>query len=174
MRAAVPDLDPAAAAADTLPKLHAVGLLVEKWQSALHRLPAGGPSARFEVECSLVGAVAERCVEFAALDGVIYACAAAAVRASIDGKVKLTISPVRPTDGRTAPDARFMFTTAASFSPDPAPLFMPGTGADNLALCAEMVGEAYGVDPEEAVEDGYVGAAVRGGALALWVHWPTA
>jgi hypothetical protein len=45
----------------------------------------------------------------------------------------------------------------------------------NLAMVAEMVSQAYGVDPETAVEEGHVGATwSRDCEFAVWFHWPTA
>jgi signal transduction histidine kinase len=184
MRNALPELDPAGLARDEAQRLHAVELLVEKWQRAEHQIP--GHAAAVTVSCHYTGAIAERCLEFAALDRIIYNLVNNAVRHSADGQVALTILPVAPDDPH---HLRFVVANAVTpeqrrtleqrFPDGPGRLFEGGftTGGSGLGLriCADFVCNAYGLgDVAQGLAEGHFGAAVRDDQFLAWVHWPIA
>ena len=70
MRNALLGLDDAKRQADLLPTMHGVDLLVEKWQDAV--LGEEGHRAVIRVDSDYLGNIAECCVEFGALDRVLY------------------------------------------------------------------------------------------------------
>jgi hypothetical protein len=42
-----------------------------------------------------------------------------------------------------------------------------------MRSCADMVGNAYGLDePEDCVDGGYVEAMLAEGVFGAWFHWP--
>ena len=70
MRNALLGLDDARREADLTPKLHSVDLISEKWQHAL--IADQARRTRLEVTSDFHGDIAESCVEFGALDRVLY------------------------------------------------------------------------------------------------------
>lgn len=184
MRNALPELDPEGTARDEAHNLHAVGLLLEKWQRADHRLP--GRSAVIEVDCRYQGAVAERCLEFAALDRVVYNLVNNAAAHSADGRVRLAILPVPPAapndlriavvnritdEQRRALEARFPAGLGQLFHGG----FTTGGSGLGLRICADFVANAYGLaGVEQALAEGHLGAAIVAGQFVAWVHWPIA
>jgi signal transduction histidine kinase len=184
MRNALPELDPEGVARDEARRLHAVGLLVEKWQRAEHHLP--GRSAAVEVDCRYQGAIAERCLEFAALDRVIYNLVNNAAAHSADGRVRLAILPVPPAaprdlriavanpvsdEQRRALESRFPDGLGALFHGG----FTTGGSGLGLRICADFVANAYGLATvDQALAGGHIGAAIVAGQFVAWVHWPIA
>ena len=88
MRNALEDVDTVARERDRTARDHGARLLFEKWSSALHRLP-GDRSARVEVDSTYEGPVSRRCLEFSALDRVLYNLMNNAVRFTANGVVTL-------------------------------------------------------------------------------------
>lgn len=183
MRNCVGDLDDAAAARDSARRLHSVDLLVEKWARGEHRL--GEAPVRMEVHTAFSGAIAERCLEFAALDRVLYNLINNATRHSSDGLVELWIIPVGPgpadlrfaVANRVTPEQRH--TLEGRFPAGLGDLFAGGftTGGAGLGLriCADFVCNAYGLGSvEQALAEGHLGATFRAGRFVAWVHWPLA
>lgn len=184
MRNALPELDPEGVARDEALNLHAAGLLVEKWQRAEHRLP--GRSATVEVDCRYQGAVAERCLEFAALDRVVYNLVNNAAAHSADARVRLAILPVPATaprdlriavanrvsdEQRRALESRFPDGVGALFHGG----FTTGGSGLGLRICADFVANAYGLATvDQALAGGHLGAAIVQGQFVAWVHWPIA
>lgn len=184
MRNALPGIDPEGTARDEEQRLHAVELLVEKWDHAEHRL--AGRVTTVEVDCRYTGAIAERCLEFSALDRVIYNLVNNAATHSADGRVAFSILPL-PTDdphhlrlavaNAIAPEQRRAIEQR--FPAGPGQLFHGGftTGGSGLGLriCADFVCNAYGLrDVAQALDEGHLGAALLGGRFVAWVHWPIA
>lgn len=184
MRNALPGIDPEGAARDEEQRLHAVELLVEKWDRAEHRLP--GRAATVAVDCRYSGAIAERCLEFSALDRIIYNLVNNAAAHSADARVALAILPITPEDpehlrlavaNAIAPEQRRAIEQR--FPAGPGQLFHGGftTGGSGLGLriCADFVCNAYGLrDVDQALAEGHLGAAIRDGRFVAWVHWPIA
>ncbi|WP_322489284.1 ATP-binding protein [Chloroflexus sp.] len=187
MRNCVPDLDPVRTARDIELRAHGVDLLLEKWQQADYRLPDG--TAQVLVDARYNGVVADRCVEFSALDRVIYNLINNATRHSIDHRVMVGIYPLFDCSSpslrfvianridplqRSALDQRFgqqwsdLFRGGFTFSSDGS----NGHGF-GLAICAELVANAYGLpNGTAAIADNYVGALPHGDLFVAWFHWP--
>jgi signal transduction histidine kinase len=184
MRNALPDIDPEGTARDAQQRLHAVELIAEKWQQSEHRLEAR--AATILVDCRYSGAVAERCLEFSALDRVVYNLVNNAVVHSAGGPVLLAITPV-PADApqqlriavANAVSAEQRGAVEARFPEGPGQLFQGGftTGGSGLGMriCADFVCNAYGLDDvSQGLAEGHFGAAFVGDSFVAWVHWPIA
>lgn len=184
MRNAVPDLDPEGYDRDRRDNLHSINLLIEKWHHARHE--AGGRSAQVEVACYFAGNVSERCLEFAALDRVVYNLVNNAVRHTADDRVYLGILPIPPERHR---DLRFVVANRITgeqqrllttrYGQSLGGLFEGGftTGGAGLGMriCADFVLNAYGVRSVlQGVEGGYLGARLVEGYFIAWFHWPIA
>lgn len=189
MRNAVRDLDVVAYAFDREHRLHDIALLVEKWSAVDHPLDAS-TSARIRFRSSYAGPIAERCLEFGALDRVMYNTVNNAVRWASDGVVEVLVCPLAPTHAPT--DLRFeisnrvdhgqlerLVTTAEAHPQGLGVLFADGftIGGSGLGLgiCAEFVQNAYGLDSlAKSLEGRYLGARLEGATFRVWFHWPTA
>jgi signal transduction histidine kinase len=184
MRNALPEIDPAGTARDEEQRLHAVELLTEKWNRSQHRLAAR--AATVEVDCRFSGAIAERCLEFSALDRVIYNLVNNAVAHSADGRVALAILPLPADQPRhiriavanaVSPEQRRALE--ARFPTGPGQLFHGGfstTGSGlGLRICADFVCNAYGLaSVDQGLAEGHLGVAFLAGQFVAWVHWPIA
>jgi signal transduction histidine kinase len=184
MRNALPGIDPEGEARDEQQRLHAVELIVEKWQRADHRL--ADRAVTVDVQARYTGAIAERCLEFSALDRVIYNLVNNAAAHSADGRIGMAILPL-PADGPH--DIRLVVANAvtpeqrqavqARFPTGPGALFEGGftTGGSGLGMriCADFICNAYGVGSvEQGLAEGHFGASFLGDAFVAWVHWPIA
>ncbi|MBO9316195.1 MAG: HAMP domain-containing histidine kinase [Chloroflexus sp.] len=189
MRNCLPDLDPVRTARDIELRAHGVDLLLEKWHRADYRLPDG--QASITVDARYNGVVADRCVEFSALDRVFYNLINNATRHSADRRVMVGIFPIFECETpslrivvanridllqRTALEQRFglqwsdLFYGGFTFSSDGS----SGHGF-GLAICAELVANAYGLpNGSAAIGGGYVGARPHGDLFVAWFHWPIA
>ncbi len=185
MRGALRGLDDAGYAADQTTKLHGTHLLVEKWQLGLHQ--ARGQQAQIVVDSRYDGGIAERCLEFSALDRVIYNLINNAVTYSADGQVLLAFAPVEDID--PPHDLRFAVANRITAEQQQAlkrtfptglgALFAGGftTGGQGLGLriCADFVGNAYGLsNAEQGLAEGHFGALIQDDYFMTWVHWPIA
>lgn len=182
MRNCLPELDPERYRADMHAQAHSINLLVEKWGRGSYQLP--DVSVQVLLDCRFAGSVSERCVEFAALDRVLYNLMNNAARHSSDQRVALAIVPLNET-----PTASLRFVVAnqvngeqrqrleTHFDGELGRLFLGGftTGGSGLGMRigAEFVTNAYGLNSiEQAVAGGYVGAAMLGQRFVNWFHWP--
>jgi signal transduction histidine kinase len=179
MRNAVSDLDPERTRRDRAAKLHSIELLVEKWRASRTE---GEHRFEVDVHCEYEGAIAERCLEFAALDRVLYNLLNNARRHSAEDCAELWMLPSPPEEPR---DVRFMVRNPIEPSDrerlnefdDLGELFSPevsSTGSGlGLSIAAEFVANAYGLEtPDDAVEQGHVGVQREDERLGVWVHWP--
>ena len=176
MRNLVPDLDPAARAADEAAKAHGIDHFTTKWAGATVHGPAGPVTV--SLHCSFTGAISARCLETASIDRVVYNYVNNAVRFAAGVAVALHVLPVGRGLTRwvvrnaVAPDQ-----AAFLAGHDPARLFAGGvtrggTGV-GLSNCAVIVADCFGLDaPDEAVARRYLGSAVRGDEYLAWFHWP--
>ena len=145
----------------------------------MHRLP-GDRLARVEVDSTYEGPVSRRCLEFSALDRVLYNLMNNAVRFTADGMVTLYLREI-------GANLRFVVvneiastqvaTLRESRGDDLGGLFLGGftTGGDGigLSICGEFVANAYGLpDVSAAVRGRHVGVEVAGEAFVAWFHWP--
>lgn len=184
MRNALPDLDPDGYARDLSPREHGVDLLVEKWADADYRLGAGD-HVRVDIDCPYAGFVAEHCMEFAALDRVLYNLINNAARFAADRRVHVAVLPL--TDEPTT-DLRFVVSNRvtpehaerlhAAFAGRYDRLFAGGftTGGNGVGMqiCADIVTHGYHLSsPREALDAGYLGARLIGDHFVVWFHWPS-
>ena len=179
MRNALEDIDAVARERDRGRHEHGSDLLFEKWSAATHR-QAPDRWARVEVNSNYDGPVSRRCLEFSALDRVLYNLMNNAVRFTSDGVVELYLRSI-------GDNLRFVVVNAASPEQQAlldqsqgdtlGNLFLGGftTGGEGvgLSICGEFVANAYGLaDAAQAVEGGHVGATSVDGAFVAWFHWP--
>ena len=179
MRNALEDIDSVARERDRGQREHGSDLLFEKWSAATHRL-APDRWARVEVDSNYDGPVSQRCLEFSALDRVLYNLMNNAARFTADGVVELYLRSI-------GDNLRFVVVNAASAEQRAlldesqgdslGNLFLGGftTGGEGvgLSICGEFVANAYGLPgAAEAVEGGHVGATNVDGAFVAWFHWP--
>jgi signal transduction histidine kinase len=184
MRNAVRDIDPQRYQADWEQKLHNVKLIVEKWTNTIHKV--SNTTARIDLDCRFDGNISERCLEFSALDRVLYNMVNNAVRHTADDVVYLSIFPANPDQPH---DVRFVIYNAITpahrqilhdrFGANLNQVFGSGftTGGSGLGLriCAHFVANAYGVHEfEQATGAGYLGAALLDDYFVNWFHWPVA
>jgi signal transduction histidine kinase len=182
MRNALPDLDAPRYAADLCRKEHGVALLAEKWAGALYG-PRGRP-VRIDLQCDFVGGVSECCLEFSALDRVLYNLVNNAARFATDDRVQLAVLPL---DGRETTNLRL--AVANRVTPEHAALlrerfgdelgrlflgrFTTGGRGLGLEICGDFVCHVYGLmSPREALALGHVGAALVRDRFVAWFHWP--
>ncbi|MFV9505499.1 MAG: ATP-binding protein [Oscillochloridaceae bacterium umkhey_bin13] len=179
MRNCVGGLDPEGSARDAATRLHDASLLIEKWAATEHYL--GERPAQIQVHSSFKGAIAERCLEFSALDRVIYNLINNATRHSANGQVDMWIVP--------AGDDNLRFAVANPISPEqqrtltnrfpkgPGALFSGGfstTGSGlGMRICADFVCNAYGIrEISQALSEGHLGATLLESHFVAWFHWP--
>ncbi|MEO5814358.1 MAG: ATP-binding protein [Gemmatimonadaceae bacterium] len=179
MRNALEDIDVAARQRDMNQRDHGAHLLLEKWTSAEHRQP-DDRSARVNVHTTYEGPVSQRCLEFSALDRVLYNLMNNAVRFSSDGAVDLHLRALGEnlrfvvanrvtTDQRSTLGARYATGLGKLFLDN----FTTGGEGVGMTICAEFVANAYGLSKvKQAVNGGYVGAELVGDAFVAWFHWP--
>ncbi|PDV99727.1 ATP-binding protein [Candidatus Chloroploca asiatica] len=183
MRNALPAIDPVGLARDQNGAVHAVELLVEKWQESSQYY--GGHEAVITVEAHYTGAIAERCLEFSALDRVIYNLINNAVRHSATQAITLTILPL----GAEPADLRFVVTNPLTvaqqrilenrFPEGVGGLFHGGFTTDGsglgLRICADFVCNAYGLnDVAQGLAEGHFGIVLAHNHFVAWFHWPVA
>lgn len=124
MRNALPGLDDARRADDQRPKRHSIQLIVEKWQDALLIHDRG--QAHLHLESTFDGDISESCLEFGALDRILYNLLNNACRHTADEVIRLFLLPV------TEENLRFVLANRltekrlqASFRERPHPTLSP-------------------------------------------------
>lgn len=189
MRSAVHDLDPERSAADLQPLHHRVDLLGEKWADVDYAI--AGAKARIRYLCGFVGSIAECCVEFAALDRVLYNLINNAVRFAADEVVAVRVDPLAaaiPGGDEALIHVRFAVINRISVAQrsalldrfggaDLGELFVGGftTGGHGVGLriCAELVAHGYHLgELAEGARSGLVGARLVDDHFVAWFHWP--
>jgi signal transduction histidine kinase len=179
MRNALLGLDDAKREEDLLPKLHGIDFIVEKWKDAM--LGAEERQIQLEVESQFDGNISECCVEFGALDRILYNLINNACRHTSADEIRLSIVPLPKT-----PDLRFVLTNdvnardeARLARSDLRELFKPGVSSTGsglgMTVAADFVANAYGLGSRDvAVKKEYLGAKVREQQFIAWFHWPIA
>jgi signal transduction histidine kinase len=126
-------------------------------------------------------AISECCVEFGALDRILYNLLNNACRHSAAERIHLALFPVPDENGE---NLRFVLLNALKEedrvrlrSMDLKTLFQVGVSSTGsgygLHVAAEFVAHAFGLaSPEEAVADRYLGANLIADQFAIWFHWP--
>ena len=184
MRNALLGLDDAKRQADLLPTMHGVDLIVEKWQNAV--LGEDGHRAAIQVASDYLGNIAECCVEFGALDRVLYNLINNACRHTASGEVRLLIHA--RADGQHEPE-NLLFCVSnpvereeerwLSERGDLRALFTPGVSSTGsglgMSVAADFVTNAYGLGSHVTALDGrYLGAQLHQREFRAWFHWPVA
>ncbi len=180
MRNALLQLDDEKREADLLPKAHSTRMLVEKHDGAT--LHGGGRSVRLTVECPEHVEISECCVEFGALDRILYNLLNNACRHTADDKLRLFLLPIP--DVRESENLRLILVNSVSPQDaehlrnlDLSTLFTDGvstTGSGaGLAIVAQFVANAFGIThPEDAVARQYLGARLLDHEFLIYFHWP--
>ena len=181
MRNCLPALDPVAVERDLQVRVHSVDLLAQKWGAG--KFSYDGQECEVAFACTYRGNVSDRCMEFAALDRVIYNLMNNAARHTSDRRVGLTIF----VPGPQSSSVRFVVAnriSAAHLSAlgnlagsDVSVLLQGGkstTGSGlGLRICADFVAHAFGVPTvTEAIRGRYIGARIIGDEFVVWFHWP--
>jgi signal transduction histidine kinase len=184
MRNAVRNIDPEGQRRDQMQKDHQIGLLVEKWDHAVHRMQ--NSSAVVAVDCRYDGAISERCLEFSALDRALYNLINNATRHTANGKVYLSIFTPTSQDPQ---DLRFVIYNAIAeeqqrmlrehYDNMLGELFRGGFTTDGsgigMRICADFVNHAYGIhDFDRGLRGQYFGAQFIDDYFINWFHWPLA
>jgi len=182
IRNAIPELDPEGYADDLEPREHGTDLLLAKWSTERYRMH--DTEVTLDLRCDFQGSVSERCMEFAALDRVIYNLVNNAARFAADGRVGLHVFPIGPT---VETDLRFVVMNrvtpehrerlAADLGDDLSAVFEGGytTGGHGLGLriCGDFVAHGYGLPSlHSALAGGYLGARLVRDTFIAWFHWP--
>jgi signal transduction histidine kinase len=179
MRNALLGLDDAARTRDLEPKLHSTDLIVEKWDGTLLNSDKG--EIRLAVHCPESVDISECCVEFGALDRILYNLLNNACRHTAQGVIDLLLFPV---PDRAGGNLRCVLVNALAAADeaylrnvDLQSLFDAGvstTGSGyGLSMVAEFVANAFGLgNSDQAVGGKYVGVTLRQGKFVIWFHWP--
>ena len=184
MRNALLGLDDPKRQADLIPKMHSVDLIAEKWQHAL--IGDAERQTRLEVACDFHGNIAECCVEFGALDRVLYNLVNNACRHTASGEVKLAIQSA-PEGEKQPENLRFQVSNPVNLvderhltaQGDLSALFKPGVSSTGsgfgLTVAVDFVTNAFGLKARaEALDGGYLGAHYIDREFRAWFHWPVA
>ncbi len=185
IRNAIPDLDPQGYARDLEDRAHTTDLLRAKWSTPTYRVD--DVEATLRLECDFDGTVSERCMEFAALDRVIYNLVNNAARFAADGRVDLVIFPITPVPPGAATDLRFVVMNRVTpahrerihadlgdrldgvFASD----YTTGGHGLGLRIVGDFVTHGYGLPSlRVALNDGYLGARLVRDTFVAWFHWP--
>lgn len=182
MRNALPDLDRARYDIDYGINYHHLDLIAEKWTGS-HQRDGAGRGVDVHADVRSDAAIATRCIEFSALDRVLYNLINNAVRHTADEQVYLSAFL---TEAEPQNDVRFVVANPidashrerlATLVDQPQDLFREGVTTSStglgLRICSEFVANAYGLgNPETCVTEGYVGAELLDDHFVAWVHWP--
>jgi predicted DNA-binding transcriptional regulator YafY/signal transduction histidine kinase len=182
MRNAIHDIDQSAHASDLALASHPVDLLREKWTSVTHHVD--GKTARVSMDCDFTGSVSSRCMEFSALDRVLYNLVNNAAQHAVDGLVLLRVFPIDDSIDTHLGFAVVNHVTAeqrarleAHLQGDLGRLFDGGftTGGHGIGMgiCGDIVTHSYGLrSVREACEQGHLGARILDDCFVAWFHWP--
>ena len=185
MRNALLGLDDLKRQADLQTRMHSVDLIAEKWQHALVRDVER--ETHLEVDCNFHGNIAECCVEFGALDRVLYNLVNNACRHTASGEVKLSIHS-HPAGEERPDDLRFEVRNPVDDADrrrllgrgDLRTLFQPAVSSTGsgfgMTVALDFVSNAYGLPKrDQALEGRYLGARLTPeNDFVVWFHWPVA
>lgn len=184
-RNCVPQVDPVTVQRDRAEHGHPISLLTEKWKDAAYRLTSER-SLEVIYECAYEGSISERCMEFSALDRIVYNCMNNAGRFAEDARVYFHIFPLDE-DAKT-PVLRMVVANRISaghaaelrrrFPDGLERLFRARESTDSsgygLNICADFVASAFGLGNwKSAVDRRYIGLKVTDDCFTVWFHWPS-
>lgn len=182
MRNAFCDLDPERYNADLAERAHGIDLLRSKWSNV--KYIAGDGAIRVQFHCDFDGAVSQRCMEFSALDRVIYNLVNNAAQHTANGRVDVVITPLD--DGRET-HLRFAVINPitaeqraalqSTFGDELSELFRGGftTGGHGIGMrvCADFVTHGYARGSvDQALQDRLLGIDLVDDHFVAWFHWP--
>lgn len=183
MRNGLRDIDPEWRKRDQGRQFHSLNLLREKWHNATHHV--GSRTVRINLDLAYEGNVAESCLEFSAVDRVIYNLINNAAVYTTNDEIDFHILTVP----KGVPQhLRFVFRNHISAEHKAAlenrfgdrlnEIFIGGftTGGNGygMRICAEFVANAYGLHSlERCLEEGYIGVKLIDDSFVTWFHWPT-
>ncbi len=150
MRNAFLDLDVPLRQADEAPRAHLLAPLLAK----IHRVRWEGGTS-IQVRTDYQGAISARCLETSALDRLLYDL----VRRLVDARLRAAELCVT----RQGPEL-------LRWS-----LELPGPGLESFRandFTTYLVGQAIGLEPEAALERGYLGAREQEDRCQAWFYWP--
>lgn len=182
MRGIIVDLDPSMREPDTEHTPHSVADLARKWQGMRYDDGTGAVALEVRNELGTV-ALANRCLEASAIDRVAYNFLNNAARFAASDEVTVDLRPVpdRPMGRITVVNDLPADETAwleARLASDPMALFRPdvsrGGSGIGLAACAEVVGAAFELTPDQAIRERVIGYEVVDGRFYAWFCWPVA
>ncbi|GAB4443228.1 MAG: ATP-binding protein [Anaerolineae bacterium] len=178
MRNAIEDIDPMVRMADESVKVHPISDFVNKWQNLGFEI--AGKKVVVTVESSFTGNITSRCLETSAIDRILYNYINNAARFTADNRVGLTIFAVNDdlvrwvVQNSITPEQRQWL--AGNVGDDLGRLFKGGLtrGGHGLGLssCTDFVAASFGVEPDYAIEKGYLGARLVDDHFCGWFHWP--
>jgi len=183
MRNALPDLDRAGYQLDLSPVEHDASLLIEKWADTSYG-PDGAGRVRVRLHCEFAGGVSECCMEFAALDRVIYNLINNAARFAADSQVHVDVVPLGESrdvhlrfviSNRVTPEhrARLQRDLGGDFRPIFTHGYTTGGHGIGLQICSDIISHGYGLgSTREALDHGYLGARLVRDYFVAWFHWP--
>lgn len=178
MRNILPDLDAAVREADEGLKLHAITEFVDKWDGFIFELP--NKKVTVEANSMYDGFVTSRCLETSAVDRILYNFINNAARFTADEAVKFTVFPVGEglirwvVENKITADQKKWLkeNVGEDFSVLYKGGITRGGHGRGLANCANFVATSFGIDTKDALEDGYLGAAIKRNVYYAWFHWP--
>ena len=174
-----PDLDREAYVADLGHKAHSIRLLAEKW-SLVQR------GAGVDVYSEFGGNIANSCIEFSALDRVLYNLMNNALRESAADAPPVQLYMFTEAKQADATDVRFYIRNSIEaskfdelsqrFGENLSELFLTSystTGSGiGMQIVGDFVGQAYGVSTRRALEQRILGAMISPQYFDVWFHWP--
>ena len=174
-----PDLDGEGYTADLGQKAHSVRLLAEKW--SLVRRGAG-----VKVFSEFDGNIANSCIEFSALDRVLYNLMNNALRESATDAGPVELFMFTEEGEQDGTDVRFWIRNAIEqpkfqelshrFGEDLSELFLTSYSTTGSGLGMQIVGDfvaqAYGVSTRRGLEQRIFGATASEQYFNVWFHWP--
>lgn len=181
MRNALLGLDDRKREEDLVPKLHGIDFIVEKWKGAM--LGIEDRQIELQVDSHFDGNISECCVEFGALDRILYNLINNACRHTRANEIRLSILPLPQ---EPIQDLRFVLSNQVSVADearlaqqDLGKLFNPGVSSTGsgfgMTVAADFVANAYGLGARKiAVQQAYLGAKVLEHRFTAWFHWPIA
>jgi len=179
MRNAVHDLDRPRYEADLKVNGHSIELLREKWDQVPY--VARGRQVQVHYLSSFDGDIAERCMEFSALDRALYNLINNAAEHAATDHVVLSVRPHGHHQVQLAVSNRVTDAQAEAireaFGSSPGQLFAGGFTTDGhglgMRIVAELVVHSYALDSvDQAIRERYVGVEIVDGWFNVYCHWP--
>jgi len=178
MRNILPDLDEPTRAADEIVKLHRISEFVNKWDELIVEIDSRQIQivAQSDFDCFITN----RCLESSAIDRILYNYINNAMRFCAGESVHLNVIAINQFVSRwivTNP----VTTTQSLWLQENLDnqlfgLFEGGYTRDGrgigLSNCRDLIAASFGVPPERAIKQQYLGATVSNHIYSAWFHWP--